>query len=274
MCHCWLARGSSRPTFADLHVVFDQYMGRHLSEEYPYIDMDASDPYQFDHLAPKTSLAHEEKNGGIFNIDDEENSQALAHYSSGYEISCSRDVSASNQLTPNDFDASGGAVNVSETASPYTQGARNLEDLNAAINGSPKKSHQSLRRLHYQEQLSSDLELGSPSRSDSPYSKLRVTDDLPQLSITHASDDRQMNSPLTPHESEHMVRTKLEKNSPSASFLELQAQRQLPVSQNSILLENMHDQFLCKKLSTITENSYEDGFEQHECGTATAESNV
>ena len=52
--------------------------------------------------------------------------------------------------------------------------------------------------------------------------------------------------------------TQLEKTSPL--ILELQKQAQLPVAQNSILLDNLHDQVLCKKLSTITENSYEGSY--------------
>ena len=46
---------SGRPKFADLHIIFDQFLSHHTEELYPYIDIGFSNmPYKFDHLAPKS----------------------------------------------------------------------------------------------------------------------------------------------------------------------------------------------------------------------------
>ena len=46
---------SARPKFADLHVIFDQFLSHHTEELYPYIDIGFTNmPYKFDHLAPKS----------------------------------------------------------------------------------------------------------------------------------------------------------------------------------------------------------------------------
>lgn len=45
---------SGRPKFADLHIIFDQFLSHHTEELYPYIDIGFSNmPYKFDHLTPK-----------------------------------------------------------------------------------------------------------------------------------------------------------------------------------------------------------------------------
>ena len=53
---CWHPDPASRPRFADLHVIFDQFLS-HLTEElYPYIDLGFTNKnYKFDRLAPKES---------------------------------------------------------------------------------------------------------------------------------------------------------------------------------------------------------------------------
>ena len=52
MLQCWSEAQDDRPTFADLHAKFDQFLSQHVRDHYPYIELQTVPPYQFDRLAP------------------------------------------------------------------------------------------------------------------------------------------------------------------------------------------------------------------------------
>ena len=53
MLHCWSERSAERPKFSQLHKVFDRFLGIHIQDLYPYIEIQ-NQPYRFDRLAPET----------------------------------------------------------------------------------------------------------------------------------------------------------------------------------------------------------------------------
>ena len=73
---CWHSDVPSRPRFADLHIIFDQFLSHHTEELYPYIDYSFSTkPYKFDHLdplLPANKQIKEEKEKEILNIHTED----------------------------------------------------------------------------------------------------------------------------------------------------------------------------------------------------------
>ena len=80
MLRCWSEEPSERPKFSELHKIFDRYLGIHIQDRYPYIELQ-SQPYQFDRLAPKTG--QETNEGGEtegeapIDLSDNENKEEL-----------------------------------------------------------------------------------------------------------------------------------------------------------------------------------------------------
>lgn len=54
MLHCWSESSQDRPEFSELHKVFDKFLGIHMQDRYPYIELQVNQPYKFDRLAPET----------------------------------------------------------------------------------------------------------------------------------------------------------------------------------------------------------------------------
>ena len=67
MLHCWHQNPADRPQFSELHKKFDRFLGIHVQDRYPYIDIQ-NQPYRFDRLAPETGQGtegeEEEEEGG------------------------------------------------------------------------------------------------------------------------------------------------------------------------------------------------------------------
>lgn len=282
MCYCWLARPSSRPTFAELHVIFDQYMSRHLSEQYPYIDVDGSTPYQFDHLAPRPLSMGEDTNNGILNIDEEEDCQISRSSSSGYESGGNRETNVSNGIAYDRLDASHNPTLGSASVSPDPQLTNDLEvgiSANSNLNlSSHKISHQSLRRLRLQQQSDSEFsEMSSRLTHDGPYSQLRVTSDVSHLAMAHVVNNDCTHEPQMPQQFGSELGSGLEHLPPpplpplEPLPLQVHMQMQLP-SVHTLPPEDAYDQLGYKKLSTITEDSFEDYADQHETGIIEKES--
>ena len=71
MHQCWHPDTRGRPSFSDLHKLFDYFLMKQTQDHAPYIDMDANLPYTFNHLAPKTIKDYQEQQGAVLNIDDD-----------------------------------------------------------------------------------------------------------------------------------------------------------------------------------------------------------
>lgn len=52
MLSCWSEDTEERPTFAELHRIFDQFLSSHIQDHYPYIEL-MNPPYSFDKLEPE-----------------------------------------------------------------------------------------------------------------------------------------------------------------------------------------------------------------------------
>ena len=52
MLRCWSEDTEERPTFTDLHRIFDQFLSSHTQDHYPYIELQMNPPYSFDKLEP------------------------------------------------------------------------------------------------------------------------------------------------------------------------------------------------------------------------------
>ncbi len=52
MLHCWSEGPSERQKFSQLHKVFDRFLGIHIQDRYPYIEIQ-NQPSRFDRLAPE-----------------------------------------------------------------------------------------------------------------------------------------------------------------------------------------------------------------------------
>lgn len=67
MLHCWHQNPGDRPKFSELHKKFDRFLGIHIQDRYPYIDIQ-NQMYRFDKLSPETgqetSLEGEGEGGG------------------------------------------------------------------------------------------------------------------------------------------------------------------------------------------------------------------
>lgn len=82
MHQCWHPHPNGRPSFPKLHKIFDYFLSRHTQELYPYIDMDATAPYTYDHLTHMDISDY--KRQEILTLTDDENCGYAADESSGY----------------------------------------------------------------------------------------------------------------------------------------------------------------------------------------------
>lgn len=78
MLHCWSEIPDERPKFSELHKVFDKFLGIHIQDRYPYIEIQ-NQPYRFDRLVPETGQGTESEEKGPggeeqapINLSDEE----------------------------------------------------------------------------------------------------------------------------------------------------------------------------------------------------------
>lgn len=76
MLHCWSEIPDERPKFSELHKVFDKFLGIHIQDRYPYIEIQ-NQPYRFDRLVPETGQGTESEEKGAeeqapINLSDEE----------------------------------------------------------------------------------------------------------------------------------------------------------------------------------------------------------
>ena len=53
MNQCWDSEPDERPRFAELHRIFDEFLGKHVQDRYPYIDLQMTQLYNFDRLEPQ-----------------------------------------------------------------------------------------------------------------------------------------------------------------------------------------------------------------------------
>ena len=60
MLHCWSEAPEERPKFSELHKLFDRFLGIHIQDRYPYIEIQGQ-PYRFDRLAPETGQGADEE---------------------------------------------------------------------------------------------------------------------------------------------------------------------------------------------------------------------
>ena len=61
-----------RPKFSELHKLFDRFLGIHIQDRYPYIELQ-SQPYRFDRLAPETGQGTDEEGEEVpINLSDSE----------------------------------------------------------------------------------------------------------------------------------------------------------------------------------------------------------
>lgn len=83
MHQCWHPHPNGRPQFSELHKLFDYFLSRHTQELYPYIDLDTTAPYTYDHLAHRdiTNYQSEEE---MINLEEEASNGAPYSESSGY----------------------------------------------------------------------------------------------------------------------------------------------------------------------------------------------
>jgi len=71
MLHCWQEEPDARPKFSELHQQFDRFLGIHIQDHYPYIDIQNQDS-TFDHLATEGSEAIEEDDNETIELSDHE----------------------------------------------------------------------------------------------------------------------------------------------------------------------------------------------------------
>jgi proto-oncogene tyrosine-protein kinase Ret len=85
MLKCWHPEPTGRPKFPELHKLFDYFLSRHTQEQYPYIDMNESEPYTYDHLdyKPITSY-HSSTSSNILNIEETEMTYTEGEKTSDY----------------------------------------------------------------------------------------------------------------------------------------------------------------------------------------------
>ena len=95
MNQCWHPDPRGRPKFADLHKLFDYFLTQHTQKQYPYIDMDSSVPYVFDHLTSK-SFSDYRTQEEIINLD-EEDGPGLLYATEG---ACSSGYGSTKELSP------------------------------------------------------------------------------------------------------------------------------------------------------------------------------
>lgn len=60
MLHCWSEAPEERPKFSELRKLFDRFLGIHIQDRYPYMEIQ-SQPYRFDRLAPETGQGADEE---------------------------------------------------------------------------------------------------------------------------------------------------------------------------------------------------------------------
>jgi hypothetical protein len=93
MLHCWSEEPEERPKFSELHKLFDKFLGIHVQDRYPYIEIQGQS-YGFDLLAPETGQgADEDGHGGEAPVDlsdSEENSNFVGATLELYVIICTQ----------------------------------------------------------------------------------------------------------------------------------------------------------------------------------------
>ena len=98
MNQCWHPDPRGRPKFADLHKLFDYFLAQHTQNQCPYIDMDSSVPYVFDHLTSKTFSDYQSIQEEVINLDEEDGPGRL--YAT--EGTCSSGYGSTKELSPDE----------------------------------------------------------------------------------------------------------------------------------------------------------------------------
>ena len=96
MNQCWHPDPRGRPKFADLHKIFDYFLTQHTQKQYPYIDMDSSVPYVFDHLTSKSFSDYQSTQEEVINLDEEDGPNLL--YDTGG--TCISGYGSTRELSP------------------------------------------------------------------------------------------------------------------------------------------------------------------------------
>ena len=224
MHQCWHPDPRGRPNFADLHKLFDHFLAKHTENLYPYIDMDSTTTYSFDHLKPRSLSDYQAQQikDGVLNIDEEDYHALSTVDSSGY--GSSRDFSPesytlSDRQTHHDkyMVESGCCVNVSSRSPGHCSSQPNTVPT-------PPTIHVGLYRLQGQEVQ------GTPFEEEGMLHNQLCTNQLAQNHDKKLQDEEILMERVVKHEAQML--------DPS--------------------LDDFYADLWLKKLSTITEVSYED----------------
>ena len=170
MHRCWHPNPNGRPTFSDLHKLFDHFLSKHTQEKYPYIEMDANTPYFFDRLTPQSLSDYQAHMKGVLTIEDVLDGDKTVEYDSlQAHDSFPRNAHSNNSTyTDNKYVESG-------YNSPIDEGPRQETNNNCCPESTGPTHLGTHIELHRLQRQCSQTEKETPAP---PYDRLREEESL------------------------------------------------------------------------------------------------